>query len=360
MRAAAARVASRPLSDARPRQGVRARRRFAERRGASRITPDASPRVAVRARSTASDAAGGRARSPRVWPPPAASASEGIDGKRLLGVAVGYCGACYLAMAFAYNVVPGLDLADKMVNDTIGAMPLNAVYAPMTVPGVLKFVNMFGTAMYAHAWTITAGTRGMDLMGCVLVGLLTAVGGGTIRQVLFGDVPVFWVREPEYLALAVVASACTFYLWPRVSRKIRQSREMYLMLNATDAIALGCFVVVGANAALARGHGALVGVLSALVTSNFGGVLRDVACAQPVRIMHAEQELYASTVCLGACAFLLIAKIFPNAAEAQVARVLVPILVVFVARAWAWTRDARLPVYADRDPFAGEPTRTVL
>ena len=319
----------------------------------------ASPRAsAPDADGARDDARAARSQRKNQWPPPV-DKTKALALERLALVAACYCGACYVAMAFAYSVVPSLDLASKLMRDTIGALPDAPVLTlSTTVPGALKFMNMFGTAMYAHAGTITAGSRGMDLMGCLLVGCVTAVGGGTVRQILFGDAPAFWVTTPEYLALAVIASIATFYLWPRLPDEIKYSREMYLVLNVTDAIALGCFVVVGTNAALTLGFGALVGVVSALVTSCLGGVLRDVCCSQPIRIMHAEQELYGTCVCLGSALFLALAKFCPDASVA--ARVFLPVVFVALSRALAWSRDIKLPTYADRDPFAGAPSRRVL
>ena len=342
--------------DARPRSSLAPAPAREDARAAARARAR-PPRASSRDADGAGDARGG-ARRQNEWPPPA-DETKPLALERLALVAACYCGACYVAMAFAYGVVPSLDLASAVMRDTIGAPPDAPVLTlSTTVPGALKFMNMFGTAMYAHAGTITAGSRGMDLMGCALVGCVTAVGGGTTRQILLGDAPVFWATTPEYVALAVIASIATFYLWPRLPDEIKHSREMRLVLNVTDAIALGCFVVVGANAALTLGFGALVGVVSALVTSCLGGVLRDVCCSQPIRIMHAEQELYGTCVCFGSALFLALAKFCPDADVAV--RVFLPVAAVALSRALAWSRDIKLPTYADRDPFAGVPSRRVL
>lgn len=320
---------------------------------------DASAAADASASSTPSTPSARRAVS--QWPPPPGETRDAPvrPGKFLLILGL-YAGACYVAMCLGYafaDASTGSGTATLRAA-ALGALPERAVYVPNDPMAVLKFANMFGTAMYAHAGTITAGSRGMDLMGCVLVGLVTAVAGGTVRQILLGDLPVFWIAAPEYLALAVFSSIATFYLWPLVSRALKLSREMYLVLNLTDALALGCFVVVGANAALARGHGFIVGVICALLTSTMGGVLRDICCAQPIRIMHSEQELYASCVCLGACAFMALAQALPDASIAV--RTLVPVGIVALARVLSWSHDLKLPTYADREPFAGRANRLVL
>ncbi len=299
-----------------------------------------------------------RSLSKNQWPPPFEPDAPSMNYAKLALLAAAYTSACYLAMALAYYVVPSFDLASKLKLDHIGALPETPVFTVGNVRELLKFMNMFGTAMYAHAGTITAGSRGMDLLGCLLVGFITSIGGGTTRQILTGDLPVFWMREPEYMATALAASATTFYLWPKLRSSVKFSREMYTVLIVTDALAVGCFVVVGTNAACIGGFGALPGVLCALITATAGGVYRDLLCAQPARIMYPEQELYGACIVAGAAAFMMLAKFFPDAS--LWIRVCGPIVVVASSRIWACIRGVQLPVYADSDPFAGVPTRRVL
>ena len=96
-----------------------------------------------------------------------------------------------------------------------------------------------------------------------------------------GDGP----QASKRMATALAASATTFFLWPKLRSSVKFSREMYTVLIVTDALAVGCFVVVGTNAACIGGFGALPGVLCALITATAGGVYRDLLCAQPARIM---------------------------------------------------------------------------
>lgn len=343
-----------------------------------RVVSYATNRRVFNPRATASrgdaedDVGSGTKFAVNQWPPPLdALEQKGVGSAQLgvgtMGVAAGYLSACFVAVVVALKAVEILGMGAASSSSPLpgvhiaGLSTTTAVLESLKVTSAaeaLRFANLFGTAMYAHAGAITAGSRGMDLMGCLIVGAVTAVGGGTIRQILLGDLPVFWATSPEYLAVGAVASFATFWLWPRVPDALKYSREMYTALNVTDALALGCFVVVGASSALSLGFGPLVAVVSAVITSCAGGVLRDVFCAQPVRIMHSEQELYATCVVTGACVFLALAKFFPSAPVSI--RVFLPVLVVAIARAASWTRRARLPVYADRDPFSGTPSRRVL
>jgi len=293
------------------------------------------------------------------WPPPPTNASAPFALGKALGLGLAYVAACYGALVIALAVMPAIGFGSAPnARDVIGAFPRGALTFPTDVPAALRFMDLFGTAMYAHAGTITAGTRGMDLMGCLVVGCVTAMSGGTMRQVLTGETPVFWCAAPEYLATALASSAFTFWLWPKITADIRLSREMNAVLNVTDALALGCFTVVGANAAHRLGLGVLVGVACGVITSCSGGILRDICCAQPIRIMHSHQELYATCVAAGSLAFLLVANRAPEASVA--ARVIFPIALVVVLRLASWTFNLVLPLYADRQPFQGVATRVVL
>ncbi|CAL6307195.1 unnamed protein product, partial [Bathycoccus prasinos] len=123
----------------------------------------------------------------------------------------------------------------------------------------LRFVDLFGTGVFAHGGVIAAGKRGLDLLGCVVVGCVTAMGGGTIRGALIGIEgahPVFWIAEPEYLIVALVASFFTFFFWPKVlSKEVRESKAMETALNWLDALSLGGFCIIGQRRALSsRSH----------------------------------------------------------------------------------------------------------
>lgn len=220
----------------------------------------------------------------------------------------------------------------------------------------LRFVDLFGTGVFAHGGVIAAGKRGLDLLGCVVVGCVTAMGGGTIRGALIGIEgahPVFWIAEPEYLIVALVASFFTFFFWPKVlSKEVRESKAMETALNWLDALSLGGFCIIGANAALVRNLGPLLAVALSAITCTGGGVVRDVFLRQPVRVLHSHAELYGTTAIAGASVYTVFACWFPGVSHNL--RCLLAASTTVFLRWRAWKRGLKLPMYSDVNPDFGD------
>lgn len=115
---------------------------------------------------------------------------------------------------------------------------------------LLQGLDYMGTGLFAFTGTLKAILLAkMDVLGCVIVGFTTAVGGGTVRDLFLGATPVFWMKETEYVVLAVVSSLATFFFYPsfrgsqRLDQKLNKTEEE--ILNWADAIALGAFACVG-------------------------------------------------------------------------------------------------------------------
>lgn len=157
-------------------------------------------------------------------------------------------------------------------------------------------------AIVAEAMTgaLSAGRREMDIFGVVLIACVTALGGGTARDIMLGHYPLSWVEHPEYLVLTSVAALVAILLAPLM----RHFRSLFLAL---DAIGLVVFTVIGCNTALEVGYGMLVASISGVMTGVFGGILRDVFCNDIPLIFR--RELYATVSFLSAwlymfCVFL--------------------------------------------------------
>ena len=161
-----------------------------------------------------------------------------------------------------------------------------------------------GTASFAASACITAGTcTEMDLFGTILVGSITAVGGGTIRDILIGNAPVFWMVESEYLLIAFAAAGLAFFFAADVGlgpSPTKDTETAATLLEATDALGIGAFGVIGCQNALRKRLGGLVCVACGIMTATFGGVVRDVLTKRDVRILHSHATLYAC--CAGSAA----------------------------------------------------------
>jgi uncharacterized membrane protein YeiH len=155
-------------------------------------------------------------------------------------------------------------------------------------------IVMSAVAVTAITGVLEAGRKPIDLFGVVLVALTSALGGGTIRDLLLAR-PVFWVADQTYLAAAIAAGVATFVL----VRLVRLPANLFLV---PDALGLALFTVIGTQAALSYGAPWFVATFLGLATGVFGGVLRDILCNE-VPLVFAG-ELYATASWAGAAAFI--------------------------------------------------------
>ncbi|MDY7563112.1 trimeric intracellular cation channel family protein [Pseudomonas sp. 10B1] len=153
-------------------------------------------------------------------------------------------------------------------------------------------------AITAEAMTgaLSAGRRGMDWFGVVLIACVTALGGGSVRDVLLGNYPLTWVKHPEYLILTSVAALMTIVIAPLM----RHLRSLFLVL---DALGLVAFTLIGCMTALETGNGLMVASVCGVITGVFGGILRDIFCNDIPLVFR--RELYASVSFAAAWCFLL-------------------------------------------------------
>ena len=173
----------------------------------------------------------------------------------------------------------------------------------------LEKFDLVGTALFSYVGTIAGGKNGMDVFGCLVIGTVTATGGGTLRDiVLGGEQQVFWMRDPTYLKICLITSLVTFFTWPRFETK-RGWRDDHELLCFADALGMGAFCVMGAEKALRRDVDPLCAAILGLVTATFGGVTRDVLTRRPVRIFHAtidgaEKSWYALPALFGSSLYV--------------------------------------------------------
>lgn len=165
----------------------------------------------------------------------------------------------------------------------------------MSVVTLLTILWVIGITAEAMTAALAAGRQRMDLFGVVLIACVTALGGGTVRDVLLGHYPLKWVAEPGYLLVIIAAALITVL----ASFLMDYFRTLFLVL---DAIGLSAFTVLGAQVALAQGHGPIIAVVAAVITGVFGGVLRDILCDRVPLVF--SQDLYASVAVIGAGIYL--------------------------------------------------------
>ncbi len=156
---------------------------------------------------------------------------------------------------------------------------------------VFSVLNALGLFVFAVSGALTALRNDMDLFGVALIAFVTGVGGGTIRDVLLGSFPVWWIAAPSAvwicLAGAIVATAAQPFIDSRLKALIW-----------ADAMGLSVFAILGAQAALAADAPVLIAIFMGAVTATFGGIVRDVLLNEPPLIL--KQEIYATAALIGA------------------------------------------------------------
>lgn len=221
-------------------------------------------------------------------------------------------------------------------------LPLDSLprYPTGTTLGSLRFLDYLGTVSFAQSGCLLAATSGMDILGACLVGTVTAVGGGTIRDaVILGKKP-FWTSETEYLYLAMATGLATFAVYNSRDGKPRNRVESVGEV-AIDSLGVGAFCVIGAMNGVRAGMPGIVTIICGMSTATFGGVVRDVLCRRQVRILHSTAEIYASTAAAGALAYVFARRLGAGVAL----RVGAGVGLAVALRAWAWSSGVRLPVW---------------
>lgn len=161
---------------------------------------------------------------------------------------------------------------------------------------LLYLIDLIGVGVFAVSGALAAGRKRLDLLGVVVIATVTAIGGGTTRDLLLDRHPVFWVADPSYLAVITgVALLTVLYVrWRPAPRNA---------LAVADAFGLAFFVVSGAGIARQLELPGINVIIMGVLTGVAGGVLRDVLTAEIPMILH-RGELYATAAIAGAVAFL--------------------------------------------------------
>lgn len=165
--------------------------------------------------------------------------------------------------------------------------------------------DVLGTVAFAISGVLVAMEKRLDLFGVGIIALVTAIGGGTLRDLLIGSTPVTWTTTPLYMY--VILGAVIFAV-------LFQSRLRYLRtsLFLFDTVGIGLYTMVGIEKGMAAGLGPLICVTLGTITASFGGVLRDILCNEIPVIFR--REIYATACILGGVGyFFLIRTPIPEA-----------------------------------------------
>ncbi len=162
-------------------------------------------------------------------------------------------------------------------------------------------LEMLGTAAFAVSGALAASRKRMDIFGFCVLALMPAVGGGTIRDIIIDRVPVFWVSDNRYVAVAVVAALVVFFA------PYRQPGSRQRFLIWADALGLALFAALGTEICLQHNTGPLVAVMLGVTTAVTGGMIRDVICNEIPLIL--SREIYATAAFAASLAYVLAYKL---------------------------------------------------
>lgn len=163
---------------------------------------------------------------------------------------------------------------------------------------LVRLLDLIGIGVFAVSGALAAGRKRLDLLGVFVLAAVTAIGGGTVRDLLLARQPIVWLTDTTYLGVIVAAVAVTFAF-------VRWRRPPLASLLVADALGLALFSVAGAQIAEAAGLPAVSVVVLGTMTGVGGGVIRDVLSAE-VPFVLRRGNLYASAVIFGIAAYLLL------------------------------------------------------
>jgi len=198
---------------------------------------------------------------------------------------------------------------------------------------ILRFLDLAGVAVFAVSGALAAGRKSLDLLGVVVIATVTAIGGGTLRDLLTGRSPVFWVTDPSYLTV-IVAAALLTVAWTRMRNPPRKA------LLVADALGLAFFALSGAQIAEGLGLSGILVVLLGTMTGSAGGVVRDVLLNE-IPLILRRGNLYATAAIVGITAYLLLQAAGVERSMAALVGMGVIVALRFAGMTWGLA----LPVY---------------
>lgn len=161
----------------------------------------------------------------------------------------------------------------------------------MGIPPLVHYLDLFGVVIFAITGALLAQQHHINVLGFVVAAVITAVGGGTLRDVLLGETPVFWIQDPIYLILPAAIGLVIFFTAPYY--RFRSSDFLL-----ADALSLAVFTIIGTEKALALNISPINSILLGTITGVGGGVIRDCLLGRGLPALF-QQELYATAAFVG-------------------------------------------------------------
>jgi uncharacterized membrane protein YeiH len=187
-------------------------------------------------------------------------------------------------------------------------------------------LELLGVGVFAISGALAAGRKRLDWLGVAVIAVVTAIGGGTLRDLLLDRHPIFWIANPIYLFVILAATAFTLLY---VHLRIPAPRALFV----ADALGLAFFTIGGVQIAQQAGLSGLLAVLMGTITGVAGGMVRDVLCAE-IPLILRKGQLYASSTIVGAALYLVLERTGLTRDAAALAGMGTIVIVRFAAILW--------------------------
>lgn len=195
---------------------------------------------------------------------------------------------------------------------------------------LLYLLDMVGVVACAIAGTLLAQHKGLDISGCVLVSMVNAIGGGTLRDMALDRHPLFWMTDLNYV-IVITATSLILQMFFHLYHKIDNALKLF------DAIGLAAFSVIGFKIALTQDMAPLIAIMMGVWTTIIGGLLRDIICNEIPLVL--QREIYITASIAGSVTYLLLQRLGIDSGINE----FIMLFVIFAIRMLALRFDWHLP-----------------
>lgn len=164
----------------------------------------------------------------------------------------------------------------------------------------IQTISLIGTLVFAISGTLTAIQKKFDLVGSLVIGFVTALGGGTVRDIMIGKTPVGWLTEYKYYLVIIIGYSIA-HLFKHKALQIKKSMFLF------DTIGIGMFTILGIQISLEYGLGSVASLVLGVISACFGGVIRDVLTNEVPLIFR--REIYATACFMGGGVYISLSKL---------------------------------------------------
>jgi len=192
----------------------------------------------------------------------------------------------------------------------------------------IYWVDLFGTCVFAISGVTTAIYKRFDLVGTLVIGFITAIGGGTLRDLLIGNLPVGWLQDRNYF-IAIIAGYILAYLFK--VRALEFKKSMFLF----DTLGIALFTVLGIEVALGYNMNIEICLILGVVSACFGGVIRDVLTGEIPLIFR--KEIYASACLIGGLVYLALTNLSNYRSINVLSAILTVVVIRYLAIRYKWS-----------------------